>query len=417
MPIFAKAGAIIPLAVSGTWGDLDVPQFLEIHLFPQADNQFLLFEDDGGSKAVESEIVQYFNEAEWCSVLKPAEGYLALLPEVRSFTFKFRGIDCEVSCLIEKNGEAIQLPIALEKNHSTVSVGPVEVSPNDRIEIKLVPTHGKWDFSGDWQRNIFDKLTQASKIDSWVKQKLDRQYEQIKETPSLIEEHLPGMSAQQQQAFFELFTGVGLHKLAIRDGREERLILWNNFCFEDAEFRFSTLDGHQQPFTIHKQVPSFGYIAIENEKISYQDGSEARRYFDSIDAWLDCLEQSIEAVLFDRQGIIQFDFLDDLPTSFYLEIQDGKGAFCEGKASRPDAKIKASADSWLSLINGWNSTKYLIQQDQIKISGNYEVLLQLSKFKNGVIINSFLSETWQIGLTYYGGLSTTCYQAAVKWGY
>jgi len=47
IPVYAKAGAIVPLAPKIGWGGLDNPTELDIYVFPGADNSFALYEDDG----------------------------------------------------------------------------------------------------------------------------------------------------------------------------------------------------------------------------------------------------------------------------------------------------------------------------------------------------------------------------------
>ena len=47
VPVYAKAGAIVPLSGENGWGSLENPAALDIHIFAGADNEFVLFEDDG----------------------------------------------------------------------------------------------------------------------------------------------------------------------------------------------------------------------------------------------------------------------------------------------------------------------------------------------------------------------------------
>ncbi len=51
IPVFARAGAIVPLGPKAGWGGVANPEALEVHLFPGADNAFELYEDDGESEA------------------------------------------------------------------------------------------------------------------------------------------------------------------------------------------------------------------------------------------------------------------------------------------------------------------------------------------------------------------------------
>ena len=47
IPVFAKAGAIVPVAPLPAWGGIENPSHLRVHIFPGADNRFELYEDDG----------------------------------------------------------------------------------------------------------------------------------------------------------------------------------------------------------------------------------------------------------------------------------------------------------------------------------------------------------------------------------
>lgn len=49
IPVFARAGAIVPLAPRVAWGGIENPKELDIFIFPGADNSFELYEDDGES--------------------------------------------------------------------------------------------------------------------------------------------------------------------------------------------------------------------------------------------------------------------------------------------------------------------------------------------------------------------------------
>ena len=47
IPVYAKAGAIVPLAPKVGWGGIENPEELDVYVFPGADNRFELYEDDG----------------------------------------------------------------------------------------------------------------------------------------------------------------------------------------------------------------------------------------------------------------------------------------------------------------------------------------------------------------------------------
>ena len=51
IPVFAKAGAIVPLGPQVGWGGVENPAELTLHIFAGADGQFVLYEDDGATTA------------------------------------------------------------------------------------------------------------------------------------------------------------------------------------------------------------------------------------------------------------------------------------------------------------------------------------------------------------------------------
>ncbi|HPH94401.1 MAG TPA: glycoside hydrolase family 31 protein [Anaerolineaceae bacterium] len=51
IPVYARAGAIVPLGPLAGWGNVDAPDTLEVHVFAGADGHFSLYEDDGDSQA------------------------------------------------------------------------------------------------------------------------------------------------------------------------------------------------------------------------------------------------------------------------------------------------------------------------------------------------------------------------------
>ncbi|MBI5934850.1 MAG: DUF5110 domain-containing protein [Chloroflexi bacterium] len=87
IPVFAKAGAIVPLAPRVGWGGLDNPTELHIHLFPGADNTFDLYEDDGETTDYQRgkyAITRFELKGDTFTV-HPAQGDLSVIPAQRTY--------------------------------------------------------------------------------------------------------------------------------------------------------------------------------------------------------------------------------------------------------------------------------------------------------------------------------------------
>lgn len=95
IPVFAKAGAIVPMGPMSGWGGLDNPSVLDLYVFPGADNQFELYEDDGVSTDYERGkfAITRFELKGGELTIHAAEGDCSLVPAERTYRIHFRGVD------------------------------------------------------------------------------------------------------------------------------------------------------------------------------------------------------------------------------------------------------------------------------------------------------------------------------------
>ena len=95
IPVFAKAGAIIPLAPKVGWGGIGNPSELDIFIFPGADNEFALYEDDGETTDYlrgKFAITRFTTENDMFTI-HPVEGDQSLVPASRTYRIHLRGVD------------------------------------------------------------------------------------------------------------------------------------------------------------------------------------------------------------------------------------------------------------------------------------------------------------------------------------
>ena len=116
MPVFAKAGAIIPMA-SHKAGDntLGKSEDMEVIVFPGADNSFTLYEDAGdGQEYADGGWVKTAMSLHWGDkavfTVKGAAGELSLIPERRSWKICLRGFHKNAQIVAEVNGNTVDVP-------------------------------------------------------------------------------------------------------------------------------------------------------------------------------------------------------------------------------------------------------------------------------------------------------------------
>jgi len=95
IPVFAKAGAIVPLAPKPKWGGIDNPTELDVYIFPGANNTFDLYEDDG--ETTDNQHGRYavtrFELKNNILTIHPAEGDLSVIPTKRTYRVHLRGVN------------------------------------------------------------------------------------------------------------------------------------------------------------------------------------------------------------------------------------------------------------------------------------------------------------------------------------
>ena len=100
IPVFAKAGAIIPMQPVGNGPALNTianPQHMHVLVFP-GDGAFTLIEDDGvwahvqNGRCARTVISQQWDERGMRLIVEPASGEVGCVPQLRDWTFTIRGV-------------------------------------------------------------------------------------------------------------------------------------------------------------------------------------------------------------------------------------------------------------------------------------------------------------------------------------
>lgn len=101
MPVFAKAGAIIPLQEDYMDNADENPHTMHLYVYAGKDGSFTLYEDDNHTNAYqEGKCVTTFyswQDKDGCLQIHGAQGEISLIPKNRDYTITFYGIsDAEI---------------------------------------------------------------------------------------------------------------------------------------------------------------------------------------------------------------------------------------------------------------------------------------------------------------------------------
>jgi alpha-glucosidase (family GH31 glycosyl hydrolase) len=144
IPVFARAGAIVPLTPRTGWGSTDNPATLELHLFAGADNRFDLYEDDGETTAylrgqyALTEMTQAWSGPQLVFTIAPASGDPTAVPNRRRYRVRLHGVIEPDEIQVKVNGlpadaEAVEYDPAIE----LLSFNLPHLTPHDSLALTV----------------------------------------------------------------------------------------------------------------------------------------------------------------------------------------------------------------------------------------------------------------------------------------
>jgi alpha-glucosidase (family GH31 glycosyl hydrolase) len=130
IPIYAKAGAIVPLAPRVGWGGIENPKELDLYIFPGADNRFELYEDDGETTDYRrgKYTITLFTLKKNKFTIHASSGDLSLIPAQRTYRIHLRGVDETASA---------SLPGTYYSATRTLSLEPLTLRASESLQVQL----------------------------------------------------------------------------------------------------------------------------------------------------------------------------------------------------------------------------------------------------------------------------------------
>jgi alpha-glucosidase (family GH31 glycosyl hydrolase) len=130
IPVYAKAGAIVPLAPRVGWDGIENPPEFDLYIFPSADNRFELYEDDGETTDYRrgKYAITLFTLKKNTFTIHRASGDTSLIPAQRTYRIHLRGVDENVSA---------SLPGKYDPATRTWSLDSVTLNSTDSLQVQF----------------------------------------------------------------------------------------------------------------------------------------------------------------------------------------------------------------------------------------------------------------------------------------
>ncbi len=248
IPVYAKAGAIVPLGPLAGWDNVETPHQLAVHVFPGADGAFDLYEDEGNSNAYLegaysiTPMRQQWTEQQAVLQIGPAQGETQLLPETRQVSLLFHGFNAPASVALRLNGKPNETQATYDSETHTLTLSDIRISPSDQLEVTLTAREQGLANRRDARQSTCLKMLQHFRLETNTKAQVALHLPDILEQPAKLARYLAQMQSAQLRALLEVITGAGVEYTSSTG--QPLLLLWNNHENENITYQFSLARVH-----------------------------------------------------------------------------------------------------------------------------------------------------------------------------
>ncbi len=251
IPVFAPAGAILPLGPRAGWGGVDNPAALEVHLFAGADGQFTLFEDDGetlayreGRRALTG-FRQHWSPGRLRLTVGPAEGDVSLLPPEREITLIIHGVSAPAAVEARVSGTVAAVGVAYDEPHESLAVTGLRLRPAERLDVTVSAAAGASLLSRrDRTQERCRAMLHAFRLETTAKSFIAQRLSRLAAEPDVLAGVAPALASGQLRALLETALGAGANVSRDLDGAP-LIQLWNNGRRPEPRYRLATFSGSE----------------------------------------------------------------------------------------------------------------------------------------------------------------------------
>jgi alpha-glucosidase (family GH31 glycosyl hydrolase) len=193
VPVFARAGGIVPLGPLAGWGGTENPSELSVVMFPGANNRLELYEDDGVSPGYQEGRAGFTTfEQTWSDggvrfTIQPARGDTSLVPPARRYTLAWRGLRQPAVVELAVDGTPVTPTTLYDPATETFSLEKIELDRASRLNLRLAAPEGQSLLSKrDRTPEKVRKLLRAFRCNPDLKQQLDARLDELMAHPALL---------------------------------------------------------------------------------------------------------------------------------------------------------------------------------------------------------------------------------------
>lgn len=233
IPVFAKAGAIIPLSDDSTKNGADNPKSLEIKVFAGANNSYTLYEDDGESLAYRqgdfstTRFSQEWQPDTMTFHIYPTQGSSTHLPEKRSFCIVVIGIEEPDTIKLLIDGQEVHPALEYDHNQSMLIIKNLVLPIQSEVSFTISAVQGLLSTRNRVQDKI-EQLICYAKVNTNIKRLFMDKLPQFLSSPATFIEFSHHFQSTQLLAIYEIIAGWQAERISY-DLDEAKVDLYDRF--------------------------------------------------------------------------------------------------------------------------------------------------------------------------------------------
>ena len=231
IPLFTRAGAILPLQAQTTQNGCSNPQKMDLVVFPGQDGFFTLYEDDGVSReylrtgGCYTGFKSRWTDSSWSIQILPAVGDTQPIPSTRTYRILFRGVGQPDGLRLQLNGEQADLPTTYDFTSRTLTVGPFDVGALQGATVEIHAENGSLLAPAPTVHAGVMRLLKRARMETVTKWRISTRIAELRRDVTGLADPELKLTASHLTALIETFTGVGAIKIHPPQGGSRAVLL------------------------------------------------------------------------------------------------------------------------------------------------------------------------------------------------